>query len=383
MPLTVHVTGLPANSSEEEVKDFFTRVGDVTHIERTAHSVLVSFANEEDLKEALHLNGMEYADGTTIHVTKGGPAATAPNGDVPADPVKNKEDRDKHKVAVRQLPPGTTETDLRALFEDCGRIVDLYLDNRRHYAFIGFTCEEEVELALAKTGESFHDAKLSVDRKRGMQRRDHCVVVTNIPSDCTSETLQSFFANCSGEIAAVHVDTARGIAFVNMSDNVGVESLVGMNGKELNGNVLTISARIPKKCFTCNKEGHLASQCRSKLASITCRNCGRAGHIARDCRLNENKHAPTYQGGALRRRDEIDRRGGDRRRHRSDSHDRRDRRRRSDSRDRHRRRDSRSPQRRSRSPQRRSRSPQRRSRSPQRRHRRRDSRSRSPVRDRR
>ena len=49
------------------------------------------------------------------------------------------------------------------------------------------------------------------------------------------------------------------------------------------------------KCNYCQRPGHFARECRSRLAGIICHNCGQKGHEQRNCRNNRGFSQPRQQ----------------------------------------------------------------------------------------
>lgn len=53
------------------------------------------------------------------------------------------------------------------------------------------------------------------------------------------------------------------------------------------------------RCYTCNKTGHYARDCRShtndNAYEVVCYNCNRPGHLIRDCRFPKDKRQPNYK----------------------------------------------------------------------------------------
>lgn len=421
---TIEVQGFLQDTTEEDIRDFFSRVGEVTGCILKNTTATVSFANEDDFLDALNMQGMEFGSGAFLEVRKkttdhsrqetmdgirngASNAGTNDGGEAPLREGR-KNFSDEFKVAVRNLSESTTEQHLRDLFEPLGIIGDLFLEPRRRYAFVGFDNAESFEAALQMTGRELNGVPIEVERKRTGPRENTLeskVVVKKLPPNTTDEDLRVFFAS-AGEPIDIFIHDKKQFAFVGFADEAACSAALRLTGGELNGSCVDIERRERQRCFKCDREGHVALQCR--VSDVTCRNCGRPGHVARDCRApprdprrnnynnnnrrdfdrrggynNNNRREFERRGGYGNERRDVDRReyydrrdldrrdyGGDRRDHngRRDVEGREDRRRarsRSDSYDRHHRRRSRSRSR-SRSPKRfarerdRSRSPSRR-----------------------
>ncbi|RNF19303.1 putative RNA-binding protein [Trypanosoma cruzi] len=397
MSYTIQVRGLPEDTREDAVRDFFSRVGDVTHCTLERNAATLSFENEEDFNEALNMDGMEFENGAFIQVEKkrhendsyhgrsdnnmddnqkNGATDGERGGDGrDASPRDNrKRFREEFKVAVRNIAENTTEQQLRELFEPLGTIADLFLEPRRRYAFVGFDNTDSLEAALQMTGRELNGVAIEVEKKRTGPRENVLptkVVVKGMPPNTNEDELRAFFLS-AGEPVDVFIHEKKHFAFVGFPNEETCVAALRLHGTELNGSRVDVERRQRQRCFKCDREGHVALQCRA--VEPYCRNCGRNGHLSRDCRSgprdnrrNQNDRREFVRRDYNDRRDYGDRRDyndrrdyGDRREFvdRRDFNDRRDvdrredRRRarsRSDSYERHRRRHSHS---RSRSPKR-------------------------------
>ncbi|KEG10123.1 putative RNA-binding protein [Trypanosoma grayi] len=152
-PYTIQVRGLPEETSENAVRDFFSRVGEVTECALNGTAATLSFDNADDFNEALNMDGIEFEKGATIQVDKkeaekteeeqqkheqneasgdncnnNANGAKTAEGDDAAPAESRKRFREEFKIAVRHLAENTTEQQLRDLFEPLGAISDLFLE---------------------------------------------------------------------------------------------------------------------------------------------------------------------------------------------------------------------------------------------------------------
>ncbi|KPI89924.1 putative RNA-binding protein [Leptomonas seymouri] len=403
---TVYVTGLPSSATQDDVIDFFTRIGNVAEVQmpavNTGAPVAVVFDKPEDAASAVSITGSDFQEDIPIHIsahatsaataeapaaptTPAGTAAEAAPGseaaasaaDGAAGQGRKRYVRDNpsditNKVVVSKLAPSTKRGDIHSVFDACGEIDDFALMPARHIAFIGYTTAEAFEKALQLDGTEINGARVTVERrhggnlaservKNGGERSStsgpttipNRIVVRNVPRNVNKDGLRAFFEPECGAATDIYVKPEVGIAFMAFASEESADKAIAKSGQEYEGNVIQIERRQVLVCRRCGREGHKGSECRQPY----CTECRTAGHNLREC--------PRGRGG-----------GGrvvDRRRRRSSSSDRGHRRRRSDSLDQDRRRRRHS---RSRSPPRHRRHS--RSRSPPRR--RRHSRSRSPPR---
>lgn len=380
---TIEVQGLPPHTQEEDVRDFFSRVGDVIGCTLKNSCATLTFDREDDFKEALNMDGMEFENDVFIRVESKATAEgfgmepaefnrNGTNGANAADLDEVALSRDAHKgsceefkIAVRHLAENTTEQQLRELFEPLGTISDLFLEPRRRYAFIGFDNAEALEAALQMTGRELNGVAIDVERKRTGPRENPLeskVVAKGLPPNTTEEELRAFFSQ-AGEPTDLFIHETKQFAFIGFANEAACSAALRLSGSELNGRRIEIERRKRQRCFKCNREGHVALQCR--FSEPTCRECGRPGHVARDCRApvranrrgnysSDRRDMRGYKRDIDRRdyggyKRETDRRDYGSRREFDTREDRRRPRSRSDSYDRHHRRRSRS---RSRSPKR-------------------------------
>jgi cold-inducible RNA-binding protein len=73
------------------------------------------------------------------------------------------------------------------------------------------------------------------------------IYVGNLSPRTTGETLKAAFAPF-GAVTAVNIITGRGFGFVEMTNDAeGVSAISALNGKDLDGNALTVNEARPKK----------------------------------------------------------------------------------------------------------------------------------------
>ncbi|CCD20449.1 RNA-binding protein, putative [Trypanosoma vivax Y486] len=192
----VRVSGLPEGKNEDDVREFFSRMGTVVYCKVKGTGATVEYENEDDYRDALNLNGVEFVDGYTIKVENesstndernaSGSAGcnTDSNGDAFAGSGEagNSEGRPQYfedfKVAVRRLPDNATEQQLRDLFEEYGKITDFFMESNRRYAFVGFENAECLEAALQANGRELNGSIIEVEKKRsGVRDLMDCKIV--------------------------------------------------------------------------------------------------------------------------------------------------------------------------------------------------------------
>nr|AAA63801.1 tbRRM1 [Trypanosoma brucei brucei] len=314
---TLRVAGLADGTADDAVREFFTRFGEVTECVVAGTEATVSYKNQDDYAEALRMDGCEFDVGVTLKVEAvekttedvpqadgagagsaedaAGEVSNGANRDGLSDTGnteesnKQKRFRDDYKVAVRHLPDDATEQQLRNMFQSAGTILDFFLEPRRRYAFVGFDSREAVEAALKMTGTELNGTIINVELKRTVSRESQLemkVVVKNLPPDVTENSIRNFFA-AVGEPVDIFIHERKMFAFVGFADESACAAAIQMDGTEMDGHRVQIERRQRQRCFKCNKEGHVATQCRGEP---TCRTCGRPGHMARDCRMQPGSY---------------------------------------------------------------------------------------------
>ncbi|KAG5475706.1 hypothetical protein LSCM4_04290 [Leishmania orientalis] len=408
---TVYVTGMPASATEDDIFDFFTRIGNVAevHLPSTeqqlasgaAAAVEVVFDKPEDAVSAVSISGSDFQEDIPIHIsavapttaamrepaalatttaadavgdTNGNAAAAAaaatpvePGAGLPARRLVEAERTSKNKIVVSSVYPHTTRAQLRDVFSPCGVICDFRLIPTRHMAFVGYTTEEAYEKALKLDGAIVNgnpvvvrpcpprDEAQAPASRRDVSRRGNegagapapsrrplevRVVVHGVPSDVTKEALRAFFSPDCGPLVDVFIKPEIGVAFVAFTSAENAKRAISKSGEMFMGTRVKVEQRLPLICRRCDKEGHVAAQCKEYSHS--------SQHRSNERRRRRRSSSSSSDRDRRRRHrsDSLDRdRDRDRDRHRSDSLD-RDRYRRRHSRSRsppRRRRQSRSP----------------------------------------
>lgn len=422
---TVYVTGLPSSATQDDVMDFFTRIGNVAEVQMPAVNsgapVAVVFDKAEDAASAVSISGSDFQEDVPIHISAhAAPAVAVPasvnaaadaaapvgasaEGDAPAAPHHDVDDRraDAHrrrgedeergqhdgennaranpsdvtnKVMVTNIPPFTKRQPLRDLFAKCGPIDDFNLLVFRHLAYIGFATTEGFENALKMDGVEFNESKLRVER-RPLGRpgaAENAVAAGSRGAESGPKTIPTRIIIRNVPKEATKENLHAFVADCGTPTDIYLRPETG---------IAFLAFATPEEVDRAlDKSGQELLGAAVKIERrevLVCRRCGKEGHKGSECRQpycsncrvvgHPERECPRRRGGGgggSRRG-----RGGERRRRRSSSssssdRDRRRRRHRSDSSDRDRRRRRHS----------RSRSPPRR---------RRHSRSRSPPRGRR
>ncbi|TPP47441.1 RNA recognition motif family protein [Leishmania donovani] len=283
---TVYVTGMPTSATEDDIFDFFTRIGNVAEVHMpsaehqpasgAAAAVEVVFDKPEDAVSAVSISGSDFQEDIPIYISAVAPTAAATekpagnatttaanaggdsNGNAAAAAASaepgagllmrrsaDAERTSKNKVVISSIYPHTTRAQLREVFSPCGAICDFHLIPTRHMAFVGYTTEEACEKALKLDGAMVNGNPLDVR-----------VVVHGVPSDVTKEALRAFFSPDCGPLTDVFIKPEIGVAFVAFTSAENAKRAISKSGEMLMGTRVRIEQRLPLICRRCDKEGH-------------------------------------------------------------------------------------------------------------------------------
>jgi nucleolin len=136
--------------------------------------------------------------------------------------------------------------------------------------------------------EAFRKKKTRKKKKRKKQRnmpgRDECkVCVKGFPPGSSEQDIKEFFTT-AGEVIDVFVREGRDgwFAFVGYNTEAERDAAMALNGREFQGEALTVEQKQIKKCFKCGKDGHVSAKC-PRGDDRVCFKCNRSGHVSRDC----------------------------------------------------------------------------------------------------
>ncbi|CAG8568915.1 8945_t:CDS:10 [Acaulospora morrowiae] len=146
---------------------------------------------------------------------------------------RNKRDREFSTIVVRNLPLDTTKGQLKALFHECGKIVEIRLiedpEKTHKYAYIEFAQREDVPVALTKDKKKVGENEIDVYRVF-----QHVLYVTNFTE---STNLNELFKKY-GEIIEVRVPSktwrAGRFCYIEYKNRESAQAAVSeMNGYEI------------------------------------------------------------------------------------------------------------------------------------------------------
>ncbi|KAK8882584.1 CUGBP Elav-like member 3 [Tritrichomonas musculus] len=162
---TIYVGNLNYSTTEEGLKQFFQRFGEVSNArvitaffrrERVSRGFgFVDFANQQSCQNAINNKEPLQLDNRTIRI----------------DPARPKVYHPKDTVFLGNLPAGTTADDIKAAFQGFN-IVDVRLPPPRNlpFAFVKFETEEIQKAASEKKNVNIKGSEIPIKLARPPQR---------------------------------------------------------------------------------------------------------------------------------------------------------------------------------------------------------------------
>lgn len=186
-------------------------------------------------------------------------------------------DPEAFKVVVAGFNRNLTEVTLRRDFTDCGEILNLRLlrdketQQSRCIAFISFTSQEAVDIALKYDGEDYggrtllvqvaekssrsSEAKGNGKGKNLGEKPEGCtsVILKGLAFSVTEADLKRTFEECGDGPTNINILTeketgkSRGMAFVDFDDEAAVDEAAKLNGTELKGRRFSLDYATPRE----------------------------------------------------------------------------------------------------------------------------------------
>lgn len=149
-------------------------------------------------------------------------------------------------VFVGNLDRETPEETLKALFEDCGEIVEIRLatnhaGERRPFAHIEFATPEAAAQAITKNGTEIEGEPLKVEAPRQDEYSKKTVYVCNLPTDVSKELLRPVFETV-GTIKEIRI--GNGYAHVEYEEEKACAQALTINGTEVGDSILTVEKAV-------------------------------------------------------------------------------------------------------------------------------------------
>lgn len=226
--LEVVVRGLPPQTQEQSIRDFFASCGEVTKITmpRSGKMVFVGFASQEGIDKAVQFN-KTFFNGIYIEVKSA------------SEKYEKRGSNDELTVVVKGFPDTADEATLTSHFAACGEVVRVKIPRHRDTgnvkgtAFVEMKSEEAFNQALLMDSSVYLGNMLIVRKatdqiekgagkgKRDKEKEDEVtVVVKGFPTATVEEeALRNAFTVC-GQIQRIRlprVGLPKGTAFVQFS----------------------------------------------------------------------------------------------------------------------------------------------------------------------
>ncbi|XP_053305383.1 RNA-binding protein 4B-like isoform X2 [Spea bombifrons] len=116
------------------------------------------------------------------------------------------------KLFVGNLPPEATQAELKALFEQFGRVTEC--DIIKNYGFVHMEDKKSADDAVLNLNHyKLHDVAINVENSRGRPKASTKLHVSNLGGNCTSEELRAKF-EAFGSV--LECDIVKDYAFVHM-----------------------------------------------------------------------------------------------------------------------------------------------------------------------
>ncbi|KAM5137816.1 RNA-binding protein 4B isoform 1-T2 [Mantella aurantiaca] len=173
------------------------------------------------------------------------------------------------KLFVGNLPPAATQAELKALFEQFGKVSEC--DIITNYAFVHMEDKKTSEEAVHNLNQyKLHGVSINVEFSRGKPRASTKLHVSSLGPDCTSEELREKFEEYG---TVLECDIVKDYAFVHMEKaEEALEAIRNLNnldfkGKKMHVQLSTSRLRVTpgmgerSRCYRCGKDGHWSGVC--------------------------------------------------------------------------------------------------------------------------
>uniref|UniRef100_A0A8C5N4P0 Uncharacterized protein n=1 Tax=Leptobrachium leishanense TaxID=445787 RepID=A0A8C5N4P0_9ANUR len=173
------------------------------------------------------------------------------------------------KLFVGNLPAEASQTELKALFEQFGRVTEC--DIIKNFAFVHMEDKKSADDAVQNLNQyKLHGVAINVENSRGKPKTSTKLHVSNLNEACTTEELRAKFEVFG---AVLECDIVKDYAFVHMETaEEALEAIRNLDTSEFKGKPMHVQLSKSRlritpgmggrsRCYRCGKEGHWSKEC--------------------------------------------------------------------------------------------------------------------------
>ncbi|KAH9283854.1 hypothetical protein ECG_03511 [Echinococcus granulosus] len=214
------INNLPRQITHDNIRDYFKEFGAVTkvRVDRQMHQAFVTFSTAE-----AHRIAMATAK---IHRESRNVRVSFPDDCKQSKEVGSNDTKTSHRVLLDNLPPWTTENDIRSLFGKFGVSAKVEVDEQTRLALATFPSADTLYDAMSAApfrlkGVNLHtyfheDSVWSKDARRNCTTTGYLVLLGHLPPRTTENDIRSLFGKF-GASAKVEVDERKHVALATFS----------------------------------------------------------------------------------------------------------------------------------------------------------------------
>ncbi|NXI42322.1 RBM4B protein, partial [Galbula dea] len=173
------------------------------------------------------------------------------------------------KLFIGNLPREATEQEIRALFEQYGKVLEC--DIIKNYGFVHIEDKTAAEDAIRNLHHhKLHGVCINVEASKNKSKASTKLHVGNISPACTNLELRAKFEEYG---PVIECDIVKDYAFVHMERaEDAVEAIRGLDNTEFQGKRMRVQLSTSRLrtapgmgdksgCYRCGKEGHWSKEC--------------------------------------------------------------------------------------------------------------------------